>query len=350
VLEVQDMTVMDERGQVAVDGVSFDVRAGEILGVAGVQGNGQTELVGALTGLREIAGGQFILLGHRFGKKVDFRNGLEKFVLSKAYKRAFNIALGVLVTVIILDFLFQFYRSLPGVSARFHDVPEHCGWVGRADTAAASCILGVPAVHRPQEVAQPQPTNVRKLTELGSGHIPEDRQQDGLVLGYSIADNLVLNTYYREPYARRGVIQEKPIQERAYDLVEKFDIRTPDALNTAGSLSGGNQQKVIVAREFSRATKFMMAAQPTRGLDVGSIEYIHNRLIEKRDEGTAVLLVSTELDEVMQLSDRIAVMYDGKIVDILQADRVTKEIVGLLMAGEKPHDAWKSSNGKKKQV
>jgi simple sugar transport system ATP-binding protein len=130
--------------------------------------------------------------------------------------------------------------------------------------------------------------------------------------------------------------------ERAEDLVGKFDIRTPDIVTNAGSLSGGNQQKVIVAREFSRPTKFMLAAQPTRGLDVGSIEYIHNRLIQKRDEGTGVLLVSTELDEVMQLSDRIAVMYDGKIVDILETDKVTKEIVGLLMAGETPHDAWKT--------
>ena len=177
---------------------------------------------------------------------------------------------------------------------------------------------------------------------MGSGHIPEDRQRDGLVLGYSVAKNLVLNTYYLPPYAKGVVIQMEPILERAEDLVEKFDIRTPDVVTTAGALAGGNQQKVIVAREFSRPTKFMMAAQPTRGLDVGSIEYIHNRLIQKRDEGTGVLLVSTELDEVMQLSDRIAVMYDGEIVDIMEADKVTKEMVGLLMAGEAPHDAWKS--------
>jgi len=186
----------------------------------------------------------------------------------------------------------------------------------------------------PKELFKRRPTDVRKLTELGSGHIPEDRQRDGLVLGYSIAKNLVLNTYYLSPYARGAVIQEPPILARAEDLVTKFDIRTPNAITSAGSLSGGNQQKVIVAREFSRPTKFMMAAQPTRGLDVGSIEYIHNRLIEKRDEGTAVLLVSTELDEIMQLSDRIAVMYDGEIVDILDADQVTKETIGLLMAGE----------------
>jgi len=343
VLEVQGLTVMDERGQVAVDDVSFDVRAGEILGVAGVQGNGQTELVEALTGLREIGGGQFSLLDQRFGEQVDFRNRLENLVSSKGYKRAFAIALGVLVTAILLDVIFDFIEASSGFLSSFNLL------LNTIDVLAGLVLLPQVAYWLyllftdPKELFQPKPTDVRKLTELGSGHIPEDRQKDGLVLPYSIANNLILNTYYLEPYASRGVIQEEPIRERAYDLVEKFDIRTPDAMNTAGSLSGGNQQKVIVAREFSRPTKFMLAAQPTRGLDVGSIEYIHNRLIEKRDEGTAVLLVSTELDEVMQLSDRIAVMYNGKIVDILQADRVTKEIVGLLMAGEKPHDAWKSN-------
>jgi ABC-type uncharacterized transport system ATPase subunit len=331
---------------VAVDGVSFDVRAGEILGVAGVQGNGQTELVEALTGLREIASGQFNLLGQRFGERVDFRNSLEKFVSSKGYQRVFRIALGVLVTAILLDFIFDYIEA----SAVF--LRNFTMFLNIFDILSGLVLLPQVAYWlfllftEPKELLQPKPTDVRKLTELGSGHIPEDRQRDGLVLPYPISDNLVLNTYYLEPYARHGVIQEEPINKRAYDLVEKFDIRTPDALNTAGSLSGGNQQKVIVAREFSRSTKFMLAAQPTRGLDVGSIEYIHNRLIEKRDEGTAVLLVSTELDEVMQLSDRIAVMFDGKIVDILQADRVTKEIVGLLMAGEKPHDAWKGHEGK----
>jgi ABC-type uncharacterized transport system ATPase subunit len=348
VLEVNNITVMDERDQAAVDSVSFDVKAGEILGVAGVQGNGQTELVGALTGLREIAEGQFTLLGETFGERVEFRNGLEKFVLSKLGKRIRNIAIGVLVTDLILGLIFNYIEAGAGflrgvdltlmslnVIAGLAVLPQVLYWLFMLFTS-------------PKELFSRKPTDVRKLTELGSGHIPEDRQKDGLVLGYSIANNLVLNNYYLEPYAKRAVIQREPIRERAYDLVKKFDIRTPDAMNTAGSLSGGNQQKVIVAREFSRPTKFMLAAQPTRGLDVGSIEYIHNRLIEKRDEGTAVLLVSTELDEVMQLSDRIAVMFDGKIVDIIQADRVTKEIIGLLMAGEKPHDAWQSGNGDKK--
>ena len=233
------------------------MREGEILGIAGVQGNGQTELVEALTGLRSIEGGTILVDG--------------------------------------------------------------------------------------QDATNASP---RKITEMGTAHIPEDRQRDGLVLPYSIANNLVLNTYYKEPFAKGIVLQEEPVRKQAEELVEKFDVRTPSAMTAAGSLSGGNQQKVIVAREFSRPVKFLVAAQPTRGLDVGSIEYIHNRLIAKRDEGTAVLLVSTELDEIMQLSDRIAVMYSGKIVDVVQADRATKEIIGLLMAGETPHDAWKSSNGK----
>jgi len=244
VLNVENLSVADDRGVITAQGVSFDVRAGEILGIAGVQGNGQTELVEALTGLCEPVAGKITLLGE--------------------------------------------------------------------DVTGAS---------------------PRRITELGSAHIPEDRQQDGLVLPYTIADNLVLNTYYVAPYAKGLVLQPDVVVERANRLIERFDIRTPSPLNTASSLSGGNQQKVIVAREFSRPIKLLIASQPTRGLDVGSIEYIHNRLIESRDAGTAVLLVSTELDEVMQLSDRIAVIYRGSIVAVVDAAEATKEQIGLLMAG-----------------
>ncbi len=250
VLRVENLVVLDERHQVAVDGVSFEVRAGEIFGVAGVQGNGQTELVRALTGLAPVHQGKIILDGH------DISN------------------------------------------------------------------------------APP-----RKITELGSAHVPEDRQRDGLVLSFPVADNLVLNTYYLPPFAKGVVLQEKDIIQNANRLIQEFDIRTPGPLVLAGSLSGGNQQKVIVAREFSRPIRLLIASQPTRGLDVGSVEYIHRRLIQKRDEGCAVLLVSSELDEIMQLADRIAVMYRGKIVDILPAEEATKEGVGLLMAGVHPQTA-----------
>jgi len=180
--------------------------------------------------------------------------------------------------------------------------------------------------------------SARTITELGTAHIPEDRQKDGLVLSTPIADNLVLNTYYIAPFAKGILVQKDKILENAQKLVEKFDVRTPSEYTTVGSLSGGNQQKVIVAREFSRPIKLLIASQPTRGLDVGSIEYIHGRIIEKRDDGVAVLLVSTELDEVMQLSDRIAVMYRGKIVAVLDAATATKEQVGLLMAGIVPEE------------
>jgi simple sugar transport system ATP-binding protein len=149
-------------------------------------------------------------------------------------------------------------------------------------------------------------------------------------------DNLALNTYYIQPNARGIMMQQDTLLKTADDLVGKFDVRTPNSYTNAGSLSGGNQQKVIVAREFSRPIKMLIASQPTRGLDVGSIEYIHARLIEKRDAGVAVLLVSTELDEVMQLSDRIAVMFDGKIVGVVPAETATKEQIGLLMAGIVP--------------
>lgn len=250
VLQVKDLQVLDDRDQLVVDHVSFDVHAGEILGIAGVQGNGQTELVEALTGLREILEGEIRLLGE-------------------------NIS---------------------------HSTP-------------------------------------RNITELGTGHIPEDRQQDGLVLSYPIIDNLALNTYYLPPFSKGAVLQYEEMAGSAETLIDRFDIRTPSASTKVGSLSGGNQQKVIVAREFSRPSKLMVASQPTRGLDVGSIEYIHQRLVEKRDDGTAVLLVSSELDEIVQLSDRIAVIYRGHIVDILDAETVTKEKVGLLMAGVNPSKA-----------
>ena len=249
VLSVDNLHVLDEVNHPTVKGVSFDVCAGEILGIAGVQGNGQTELVRALTGLQSPVEGKITLLGE--------------------------------------------------------DVTH---------------------------------ATVRKITEMGTAHIPEDRQKDGLVLSSPIADNLVLNTYYIPPFAKGIRVQKDAVLENAQRLVKKFDVRTPSAVTPAGSLSGGNQQKVIVAREFSRPIKLLIASQPTRGLDVGSIEYIHGRLIEKRDDRVAVLLVSTELDEVMQLSDRIAVMYRGKIVAILDAATATKEQVGLLMAGIVPEE------------
>ncbi len=244
VLEVRDLHVEDERGLLAVDGVNLEVRAGEILGVAGVQGNGQTELVEAITGLRHIRGGKVLLGG----------------------------------------------QAVPPRAPRF-------------------------------------------LIEHGMGHIPEDRQKHGLVLSYTIADNLVLCTYYKPPFAKGMQRNQAAVVENARRLVEQFDVRTPSIFTTAGSLSGGNQQKVIVAREFSRPLKLLVANQPTRGLDVGSIEYIHKRIIQMRDQGAAVLLVSAELDEIMSLADRIAVMYHGKIVAVLEAGKATRTELGLLMAG-----------------
>jgi ABC-type uncharacterized transport system ATPase subunit len=244
VLKVENLTVVNKDKKIEVDDISFEVRANEILGIAGVQGNGQTELVRCLTGLMKSEIGKISILGQ--------------------------------------------------VTTNY---------------------------------------DPRQITELGVAHIPEDRQKDGLVLPIPVEDNLVLNTYYKEPFAKGIILQPEKIDENAVALIDDFDIRTPGPTVPVGGLSGGNQQKVIVAREFSRPIKLLIAAQPTRGLDVGSIEYIHRRLIEKRDEGCAILLVSTELDEVMQLSDRIAVMYRGKILAIVDAEIATKEDLGLLMAG-----------------
>ena len=244
VLEVEDLVVLDDLNYMAVKKINFNVRGGEILGVAGVQGNGQTELVKAITGLSHPVDGKLYLLG--------------------------------------------------------------------------------------QDISKASP---RTITEIGSAHIPEDRQRDGLVLTATIADNMVLNTYYLNPFAKNVIIQEENVLENAKKIIDNFDVRTPSPVIPVGSLSGGNQQKVIVGREFSRPIEFLVASQPTRGLDVGSIEYIHTRLLEKRDDGCAILLVSTELDEILKLSDRIAVMFGGKIIAIVDGDTATKEQIGLLMAG-----------------
>jgi len=243
VLEVRGLTVTDDRGHVAVRDLDLVVRGGEIVAVAGVQGNGQTELVEAITGLR----------GHRAG------------------------------------------------SIR---------------------IAGA-------EI-QPDP---RRIFEAGVAHVPEDRLEDGLVPSFTIAENIALNTYYLPPFADGLRLHRDALLATATELVRQFDVRTPSVFNEAGNLSGGNQQKVIVAREFSRPIRLLVAAQPTRGLDVGSIEYIHRRLVEKRDEGAAVLIVSTELDEVLALGDRIAVMYQGRIVATLDPEEATPEVVGLYMGG-----------------
>jgi ABC-type uncharacterized transport system ATPase subunit len=254
VLQLQDLQVLDDRQNLAVGGVSFDVRAGEVLGVAGVQGNGQTELVEAITALRPSIGGQIR-------------------------------------------------------------------------------ILDTPVTH-----ATP-----RQIMEKGVAHVPEDRQQDGLVLSCPVQDNLVLCNYYLPPFAKGINIQQDIVLATAETLVKEFDVRTPSVFVPTSSLSGGNQQKVIVAREFSRPVKLVIASQPTRGLDVGSIEYIHQRILQKRDEGTAVLLVSPELDEIMALSDRIAVMYRGQVMDIVPGRGVNRKYLGLLMAGVEASEAAKSA-------
>ena len=169
--------------------------------------------------------------------------------------------------------------------------------------------------------------------------MPEDRHAYGMVDTYSVADNLVLNSYNLYPFVKRLTINQPAIHEHAKALVEQFDVRTPGVETAGGSLSGGNQQKMVVAREFSRPTNLLIAAQPTRGIDVGSIEFIHNQIIAKRDEGVAVLVVSSELDEIMALSDRIAVMYKGEIIGIVPRDEATREGLGLLMAGVRNEEA-----------
>jgi general nucleoside transport system ATP-binding protein len=254
VLDVRDLTILDDlagqhagtaghQGRAPVDGVSFQVRSGEILGIAGVQGNGQTELCEALMGLRPAAAGSVWLTGR--------------------------------------------------------DIT--------ADTP-------------------------RQRLREGIGYIPEDRQEDGLVAEFSVADNMILDVFDRPPYAHGLALDLDVIRETAERRVEQFDVRTTSTATSVGTLSGGNQQKVILAREIGRDLKLLLASQPTRGLDVGSIEFVHRRIIEQRDEGVAVLIISAELDEIYALADRIAVIYEGKITGF-RPPTVPVEELGLLMAG-----------------
>ncbi|WP_227376465.1 ABC transporter ATP-binding protein [Haladaptatus halobius] len=249
VLSVSDLRMTDERDVVRVDGVEFEIRRGEVFGVAGVDGNGQSELIESITGL-----------GRPDSGRIEF-----------------------------LD----------------RDVTR---------------------------------TTRRERIDAGMAYVPEDRQERGLVMEFDLVENGLLGSQRSEPYSQDGRIDWNRTQTHAEDIIEEYDVRPPDADATAESLSGGNQQKFIVGREFSRNPSLVVAAHPTRGVDVGSIEFIHDRLLELRAEGKAVLLVSSKLDEVQQLSDRLAVMYEGEIMDIVDPDRVTEEELGLLMAGERPED------------
>ncbi|HEV8063857.1 MAG TPA: ABC transporter ATP-binding protein [Acidimicrobiales bacterium] len=243
VLELKNLTVADDRDLVAVDGVNLEVRAGEIVALAGVQGNGQTELVEAITGLRNTVAGSVVVAGEDLT----------------------------------------------------HATPRH-------------------------------------RLHAGIAHVPEDRQKDALVLPMDLADNLVLDMYGDPPYAGRTSRNLGAVKDNAERRVREFDIRARSVGDPVSSLSGGNQQKVVLAREFGRPVKLVVASQPTRGLDVGSIEYVHKRIVAERDQGTAVLIISSELDEVLALGDRIAVMYRGRIMGVVDPS-VGREHIGLMMAG-----------------
>ena len=242
-LSVRDLHVYDDRGIEKVRGVSFEVRAGEIVGIAGVDGNGQTELIDALTGLQKIESGTATIAGH----------------------------------------------ALPHA-------------------------------------------NARKALDAGIGHIPEDRQRRGLVLEFSIAENIALHDYAKPPDARFGWLFPRRMVDRAKTLIREFDVRGGGPFTRAGGLSGGNQQKLVAAREIARDPKVLIAAQPTRGLDVGAIEYLHRRLVQERNEGRAILLVSLELEEILSLSDRILVVYEGEIVGE-HTGEVSEDEIGLEMLG-----------------
>ncbi|KRM07223.1 ABC transporter ATP-binding protein [Lactobacillus kitasatonis] len=250
ILKVENLKVKNTRGSFAVKKLSLNIHGGEILGLAGIDGNGQDELVEAITGLRHVNSGKVIINNQNMTNK-----------------------------------------------------------------------------------------KVRQITEAGVAHIPADRQKYGLILNLPLAENLVLQTYYKQPYSKHGIINHQAIYEHAEELIKKYDIRTTSAELPASDLSGGNQQKAIIARELDRNSDLIIAFQPTRGLDVGAIEYIHKQLLAERDAGKAVLLVSYELDEIMQLSDRIAVLHDGKISGEVKPEDTNDTELGLLMTGIKKEGA-----------
>lgn len=257
VLEINDLVVKESRGLEAVKKLSLEVRAGEVLGIAGIDGNGQTELIQAITGLRKSESGTVKIAG--------------------------------------------------------------------------------------KDVTNLKP---RQITETGVGHVPEDRHKYGLVLEMSLADNIALQSYYHEPFSKTGVLNRKYIDEYARKLIAEYDVRTTGENAAAASLSGGNQQKAIIAREMDRNPELLIVSQPTRGLDVGAIEYIHKRLIEQRNAGKAVLVVSFELDEILNVSDRIAVIHAGQIVGIVDPKETSENELGLLMAGYSLEEARKELNAK----
>ena len=244
VLSIKDLVVNENRGVPAVKNLSLDVRAGEIVGIAGIDGNGQSELIQAITGLRKIESGSVELKG----------------------------------------------QSIVGL-------------------------------------------HPRQITEMSVGHVPEDRHRDGLVLELMISENIALQTYYKEPLSKKGILNYTNIIRYAKQLMQEFDVRAASEIVPASALSGGNQQKAIIAREVDRNPDLLIVSQPTRGLDVGAIEYIHKRLIQERDNGKAVLVVSFELDEILNVSDRIAVIHDGKIQGIVTPETTNKQELGVLMAG-----------------
>lgn len=244
VLKINDLVVKENRGLDAVKGLDLEVRAGEVVGIAGIDGNGQSELLQAIAGMRKVESGSIIING--------------------------------------------------------------------------------------QDMTNKRP---REITENSMGHVPEDRHRFGLVLPMTLSENIALQTYYKEPLSKNGLLNYKEINSHARKLIEEFDVRTPNELVPAAALSGGNQQKAIIAREINRDPDLLMVSQPTRGLDVGAIEYIHKRLIEQRDNGKGVLVVSFELDEILNVSDRIAVMFEGNITGIVNASETNEQELGLLMAG-----------------
>ena len=297
ILDVKDLTLRGEKGHKnKLTNVSFNVKAGEILCIAGIDGNGQSDLVYALTGMVPVLESRWRLFLRRVFGRVFSRSFWRQLFSQSFWRQLFA----------------KLRRQLQVRSATKRPGPI--------------TLMG-------QDISK---AKIRKRGELGMAHIPEDRQKHGLVLDYTLAYNEILQNYYKPQFQNFGFLKERAITQYAEELIEKFDIRAGQGSQTpTRSMSGGNQQKAIIAREIDRDPQLLVAVQPTRGLDVGAIEYIHNQLLKQRDEGKAVLLISLELEEVMNISDRILVIYEGEIVADVNPKDVTFQELGLYMSGTK---------------
>lgn len=369
VLDVKNLSVNGRNGS-AVNHVSFTVRAGEIVGIAGIEGNGQTELIEALSGLAEPNAGSADFAGKAFVSVRDFtaptlrslviwmlivfaiidvaaalsskmiavpiislllRSVFYGF-LTQVIKRRYVIACYVLIALCSLSIVSGLYTIFAGGAWNFASIALFCLQLAFQIPIIVLTLKAVNEFRNPSR-SENDGLDSREIKEMGVAHIPEDRHKRGLLMQSSLAENSILGVHYRPPVETAGFMNNAVINKRVTEIIKNFDVRPPNPTLPAKSLSGGNQQKLIIGREFDLKPKLLLVSQPTRGVDIGAIEFIHRKLIGLRDAGSAVLLVSAELEEVTALADRLLVIKEGKIVGEVDPKTTSTEDIGLMMTG-----------------